>query len=119
MTYGTSPTTSTRSTAIRHLPRSHDQGAGASPQAGPGSYVYLPPGVRHDFSVETAIGRVYNMLCPAGFDKGIVEGGTPAPRIPMHAPGTSSLPIWNAQLRASRPPAPWETGADPTSWRPG
>jgi mannose-6-phosphate isomerase-like protein (cupin superfamily) len=85
-------------------------------EAGPGSFVYLPPGVRHGFRVETDVGRVYNMLCPAGFERGIVDGGTPAPRIAMPPPGTSSSAVWDAQLRPNRPPAPWETGADPASW---
>ena len=82
-------------------------------EAGPGCYVYLPPKVRHGFRVESEIGRVYNTLCPAGFERGIQEGGTAAPRIAMPPPGTSSLPVWRAQLRPGRPPAPWESESEP------
>jgi hypothetical protein len=36
--------------------------------------------------VESEIGRVYNTLCPAGFERGIVDGATPHPRSPCHHP---------------------------------
>lgn len=87
-------------------------------EAGPGCYIYLPPKVRHGFRVESEIGRVYNMLCPSGFEQGIIDGAIPAPRVSMPPPGMSSLPIWNEQLRPTRPPAPWEPGADPKGWTP-
>lgn len=87
-------------------------------EAGPGCYVYLPPKVQHGFRVESEIGRVYNMLCPSGFERGIVEGATPAPQITMPPPGTSSLSIWNERLRPTRSPAPWEPGAVPQSRKP-
>ncbi|MFI6339938.1 cupin domain-containing protein [Streptomyces sp. NPDC050535] len=47
--------------------------------AGPGSYIYLPPKVRHGFRVESEVGRVYNMLTPAGFEQNIITKGQPAP----------------------------------------
>ncbi|TDD57677.1 cupin domain-containing protein [Kribbella antibiotica] len=81
--------------------------------AGPGSYIYLPPKVRHGFRVESEVGRVYNMLTPAGFEQNIITNGQPAPQVSMPPPGTSAVPLWR-QLRTSRPPAPWD---DP-AWAP-
>ena len=75
--------------------------------AGPGSYIYLPPGIRHGFRVESEVGRVYNTLTPAGFERDIIDNGTPAPRIVMPPPGSSALDVWR-ELSPLRPPAPWD-----------
>ncbi|TPG34140.1 cupin domain-containing protein [Mycolicibacterium hodleri] len=75
--------------------------------AGPGSYVYLPPGVRHGFRVESEVGRVYNTLTPAGFEQAIITHGTPAARITMPAPGVSVVPDYR-KIAVDRPPATWE-----------
>ncbi|MET1075432.1 MAG: cupin domain-containing protein [Umezawaea sp.] len=76
-------------------------------QAGPGSYVYLPPGIRHGFRVESEVGRLYNTLTPGGFERDIVDRGVPAERVVMPPPGDSVVPLWR-RLRLSRPPAPWD-----------
>lgn len=76
--------------------------------AGPGTYVYLPPGVRHGFRVESEVGRVYNTLTPAGFEQAILKQGTPAAKITMPAPGVSVVPDFR-RLAVDRPPAPWES----------
>lgn len=74
--------------------------------AGPGCYVYLPPGVRHGFRVESEVGRVYNTLTPAGFERTILEQGVPATQIVMPAPGVSVVADYR-KLADERPPAPW------------
>jgi hypothetical protein len=51
-------------------------------------------------------------LAPGGFDHGISEQGTPAPRIALPPPGVSALSTWR-ELDAQRPRAPWEGSTDP------
>lgn len=81
--------------------------------ASPGSYIYLPPGVRHGFRVVSEVGRVFNTLTPAGFEHGIIEHGTPAPVVALPPPGVSVLQVWRDQLLPLRPPAPWEQADEP------
>jgi mannose-6-phosphate isomerase-like protein (cupin superfamily) len=83
--------------------------------APPGTYVYIPPGVRHSFRCGSKVGRVYNTLSPGGFDHGIISHGVAAPRVEMPAPGTSALTVWR-QIAAGRPPVPWEDAPDVTTW---
>lgn len=75
--------------------------------APPGTYVYIPPGVRHGFRCRSEVGRVYNTLTPGGFDHGILTEGTPAPVVEMPPPGESALSVWRS-LDADRPRAPWD-----------
>ena len=84
--------------------------------APPGTYVYILPGTRHSFRCDATVGRVYNTLVPGGFDHGITEHGTVAPRIKMPPPGTSAADVWE-QLAASRPDATWnQLQRDVSSW---
>jgi quercetin dioxygenase-like cupin family protein len=84
--------------------------------APPGTYVYIPPGTRHSFRCEAIIGRVYNTLVPGGFDNGITEHGTPAPKVQMRPPGTSAAHVWE-QIVSGRPAVPWEQQQhDVSSW---
>jgi quercetin dioxygenase-like cupin family protein len=76
--------------------------------AGPGAYVYLPPGVRHGFRVESDVGRVFNVLTPAGFEHGIVAHGTPAPVVALPPPGQGVEAVWRELLLPTRVPAPWD-----------
>jgi len=59
--------------------------------AGPGSYIYLPPKVRHGFRVESEVGRVYNMLTSAGFEQNIITNGQPAPQVSKTIPASTTL----------------------------
>jgi len=81
---------------------------GTEHPAGPGSYVYLPPGVRHGFRVESPVGRVFNSLTPAGFEHGIISHGTPAPVVALPPPGQGVDQVWNEHLLPTRTPAPWD-----------
>ena len=84
--------------------------------APPGTYVYIPPGVRHSFRCDATVGRVYNTLVPGGFDHGLTHNGTPAPRVEMPPPGTSALQVWQAVVEG-RPEVPWEhLQHDVSSW---
>jgi quercetin dioxygenase-like cupin family protein len=46
-------------------------------EAAPGAFVYLPRFVQHGFQVNTPEARVFNFVTPAGFEKLILEVGTP------------------------------------------
>ena len=97
-------------------PRDLHDGYAYSPGESP-AYVYIPPGTRHSFRCGSTVGRVYNTLVPGGFDHGITENGTPAPRVVMPPPGTSALAVWE-QIAAGRPATAWqgEQGVDVASW---
>ncbi len=47
-------------------------------RAGAGSFVWIPPGTRHEFRVESAGARVFNAFAPAGLEKMIAEISVPA-----------------------------------------
>lgn len=76
-------------------------------EAAPGTYVYIPPGIRHSFRCRSEVGRVYNTLTPGGFDHGIIANGTPATVVELPPPGVSALEVWRS-LDAERPRAPWD-----------
>ena len=75
--------------------------------APPGTYIYIPPGVRHSFRCRSDVGRVYNTLTPGGFDHGLLKDGVPATIVELPPPGTSAIDVWNS-LAAERIPAPWD-----------
>ena len=77
-------------------------------EAPPGTYVYIPPGVRHGFRCNSPVGRVYNTLAPRRVRR--VPQGTrhDGPfRIEMPPPGVSAIDVWR-ELDQQRPRAPWE-----------
>jgi quercetin dioxygenase-like cupin family protein len=76
-------------------------------EAPPGTYIYIPPGVRHGFRCNSPVGRVYNTLAPGGFDEFLKGHATTAPRIKMPPPGVSAIDVWR-ELDQQRPRAPWE-----------
>ncbi len=76
-------------------------------EAPPGTYVYVPPGVRHGFRCRSAVGRVYNTLTPGGFDHRLLTEGTPATIVELPPPGVSAIDVWNS-LDAERIRAPWD-----------
>jgi hypothetical protein len=47
-------------------------------EAAPGAFVYLPRFVNHGFQVNSTEARIFNFLTPAGFEKLILDMGTPA-----------------------------------------
>jgi hypothetical protein len=47
-------------------------------EAAPGAFVYLPRFVHHGFQCNSAEARVFNFVVPAGFEKLILDRGTPA-----------------------------------------
>ena len=79
--------------------------------APPGTYIYIPPGVRHAFTCHSEVGRVYNTLTPGGFDHGLLTQGTPAPIVELPPPGTSALEVWHS-LDSVRPQALREFSSD-------
>ena len=76
-------------------------------EAPPGTYVYIPPGVRHSFRCRSEVGRVYNTLTPGGFDHGLLTDGVPAFIVELPPPGVSAIDVWNS-LADERIPAPWD-----------
>ncbi len=76
--------------------------AGVRPSWARAQDVYIPPGTRHSFRYEAAIGHVYNTLVPGGFEHGITEHGTPAPQVQMPPPGPSATQVCE-QIVSSRP----------------
>jgi len=47
-------------------------------EAAPGAFVYLPRFVHHGFQCNSTEARVFNFLTPAGFERLILDNGTPA-----------------------------------------
>jgi len=47
-------------------------------EAAPGAFVYLPRYVHHGFRVDSAEAHIFNFVTPAGFERMIVDNGTPA-----------------------------------------
>ena len=47
-------------------------------KAAPGAFVYLPRFVHHGFQVDSKEARVFNFVTPAGFERLILDSGTPA-----------------------------------------
>ncbi len=47
-------------------------------EAAPGAFVYLPRFVHHGFQCNSTEARVFNFVTPAGFERLIVDNGTPA-----------------------------------------
>jgi quercetin dioxygenase-like cupin family protein len=76
-------------------------------EAPPGTYIYIPPGIRHGFRCRSAVGRVYNTLTPGGFDHGLLTDGTPATIVELPPPEVSALDVWKS-LDAERIRAPWD-----------
>src|SRR5262249_32679000 len=70
--------------------------------APPGTYIYIPPVVRHASTCHSEVGRVYNTLTPGGFDHGLLTEGTPAPIVELPPPGVSALDVW-LKLDPQRP----------------
>ena len=81
-------------------------------EAPPGTYINIAPGTLHGFRCDSRVGRVFNTLVPGGFDHGISENGTPAPRVLLPPPGTSVLEVWQ-ELDRHRPRPPWDGSTDP------
>ena len=47
-------------------------------EAAPGAFVYLPRFVHHGFQCNSTEARVFNFVTPAGFERLIIDSGTPA-----------------------------------------
>jgi len=47
-------------------------------EASPGAFVYLPRYVHHGFQVNTKEARLFNFVTPAGFERLVLDSGTPA-----------------------------------------
>ncbi len=62
-------------------------------QAGPGSFVFLPKGVQHGFTVTGAKPlRGLQLTTPAGFERFISESGTPAETGTLPEPSAPDIP---------------------------
>ena len=69
---------------------------GAARSAGPGSVVLLPRGLPHAFVVTSAQARFLNLATPGGFDRFVLDAGTPATS--FEAPPADDVPPTPAEL---------------------